>query len=97
LNKPCWVLHPEGRYGIPVAYGKSGVHWKCQKAKHLEAGTLEEGVQLVHIQHVFFPGVIPMYASRQAHLSTLDDALKSNFVDDSWVRWNTDFLIEHKG
>jgi hypothetical protein len=57
---------------------------------------LEDGVQLVHIQHVFFPGVLSMYATKQRHITVLEDALKSNFVDDGWVQWNTDFLVEHK-
>jgi hypothetical protein len=95
-NKPVWVLHPEGKYGVPVAYGKTGIHWKCQKAKNPDAADLEDGVQLVHIQHVFFPGVLPMYATKQRHITILEDALKSNFVDDGWVQWNTDFLVEHK-
>jgi hypothetical protein len=96
-NKPVWVLHPEGKYGVPVAYGKTGAHWKCQWQKDPQAPELEEGVQLVHIQHVFFPAVVPMYASKQPHISVLDDALKSNFVDDGWVLWHTDFLVENKG
>jgi hypothetical protein len=91
------MLHPEAKYGIPVAYGKTGVHWKCIKSKYLEAADLEGGVQLVHIQHVFFPSVAPMYASKQPHIHALEDALKSNFVDDEWVRWNTDYLVEQKG
>jgi hypothetical protein len=77
-----WVLHLEGKYGVPVAYGKTGAHWKCLKAKHPVAAELEEGVQLVYIQHVFFPGVIPMYASKQPHIAIFDNALKSNFVED---------------
>jgi hypothetical protein len=58
---------------------------------------LDDGVQLVHIQHVFFPGIVPMYATKQPQLAVLDDALKSNFVEDGWVQWNTDFLVEQKG
>jgi hypothetical protein len=37
-----------------------------------------------------------MYATKQRHITVLEDALKSNFVDDGWVQWNTDFLVEHK-
>lgn len=51
----------------------------------------------MHIQHVFFPGIQPMYASKQPHISVLDDTLKSNFVEDGWVQWNIDFLVENKG
>jgi hypothetical protein len=37
-----------------------------------------------------------MYASKQPVIAVLDDALKSNFVDNGWVQWNTNFLVEHK-
>jgi hypothetical protein len=85
MHKAVWVLHPEGKYGIPVAYGKNGVHWKSMKSRYIEVADLEEGVQLVHIQYVFFPRVVPMYVEKQLDIHVLDDTMKSNFVDDGWV------------
>jgi hypothetical protein len=45
----------------------------------------------------FLPRIVSMYASKQPKISVLKDAFKSNFVDDGWIQWNTNFLVKHKG
>jgi hypothetical protein len=66
-----WVLHLEGKYGVLVAYKKSGMYRKSTKSKYSEAANLEKEVQLMHIQHVFILGVVPMYAGNQLDIRVL--------------------------
>ncbi|KAG0593832.1 hypothetical protein M758_UG023500 [Ceratodon purpureus] len=74
VHKEVWILHPEHR-GTAVAQGKCGAHYKMPKSKLPSNRPCEAGVQWVHVQSVFVPGVAPMFGSKQKHIRTLEDAL----------------------
>lgn len=93
MHKDVWVLHPE-HHGTAVARGRAGTHYKVQRSKIPPGRPCEMGVQWVHVQDVFVPGVVPMYAGKQPHIHVMEDALGNSNDDASWVMWNTDFLLE---
>lgn len=68
------------------------MHYKMPKSK-MEGRVCTVGVQWVNVQRVFVPGIAPMYASKQLHVRIMEDVL-GDFVDDAWVMWNTDYLLD---
>ena len=93
MNKDVWILHPEHR-GTAVAQGKCGAHYKMPKSKLPLNRPCELGVQWVHVKSVFVPGVAPMFAAKQTHIRTLEDAITDDFDDSGWVMWCTDYILE---
>lgn len=91
-HEDVYILHPEYT-GVVVGTGRSGVSWKTQKKSNPEKFECEIGVQMVHLSNVFEPGVVPMYASQQPKIKTLEDAVDTLFDRDGWVKWHTNYLV----
>ena len=92
-SKEVWILHPE-HYDTAIAQGKSGVHYKMARSKMPEDKPCEPGVQWVHVQSVFVPGVVPMYAGKQKHLRIVEDTIATKSEGGGWMMWSTDYLLE---
>jgi hypothetical protein len=93
LNRAVYIIHPD-HHGDAIAKGKAGVHYKLPKGK-MEGRVCDIGVQWVHVQRVFLPGVRPMYWKKQSHVMVVEDAI-TDFAEDAWIQWNPDYLIEMK-
>ncbi|KAG0597250.1 hypothetical protein M758_UG324000 [Ceratodon purpureus] len=92
-HKIVWILHLE-HHGTAVAQGTAGVHYKMAKSKILVTMPCEVGVQWVHVQNVFIPGINPMYSSKQKAVRIMEDAISRESGSDGWIMWNTDYLRE---
>ena len=91
MNHECFILHLE-KYGLRVAMGSAGVSWKTPKVKNPEGIHCDLGVQMVHVQHIFVTGIIPMFTKENNHIKVLDECLDTLFPSTAWVRWHTHFL-----
>jgi len=81
------------RYNNREGY-RSGIHYKVPKSKLPLDRPCETGIQWVHVQDVFVPGVAPMYAAKQRDIQVMEDAMALSSDGITWVMWNTDYLLE---
>lgn len=92
-HKTVWILHPE-HHGTAIGQGKAGAHFRMAKSKIPVDMPCDHGVQWVHVQSVFVPGICPMYSSRQRAVRIMEDTISRESGSDGWVMWNTDYLRE---
>lgn len=93
LHKDVWVMHPEHNE-TAIAKGRSGAHYKMAKSRIPFNRPCKVGVQWVHIEDVFLPSTVPMYAGKQKSIRIMEDAVVFGTESDGWVMWNCDYLRE---
>jgi hypothetical protein len=89
------MLHPDYP-GKVVAAGRAGVFGKSRAKKYKElSDQCEFGNQMVQVTEVFVPDVPIMFDEEERHgILSLDDAAVPHAPRDTWLKWESNFLIE---
>lgn len=90
LGQNVFFIHLEN-YWYVIAERHSEVHYKMAKLK-LDGQICDIEIQWMYVKRVF----LPMYIGKQSHLETMEDALNFANIDNVWMMWNPNYLIDIK-
>ena len=75
--------------------GRAGVFGKSRAIKHKElSDQCEAGNQMVQVTEVFLPSVPTMFEEDRHGLSMLDEAIVPHAPKDTWIKWESNYMIE---
>jgi hypothetical protein len=88
------LLHPDYP-GKVVGAGRAGVFGKSRAIKYKElSDQCEAGNQMVQVTEVFIASVPIMFDEDRHGLSNLDEAVVPHAPRDTWLKWESKYLIE---